>query len=164
LTGAAKRFDVSEMLVPMYEYDTQPEYVIVGGCILQKLTQSYLAARGEEWRGKVEPHLYNYLLNDAFKPTAERKDIVVLSYCLPANINLAYHNLNQCVVDKINGMKIKEMKDVPAALALNPDSKFVVIEFEMDKPAIVLDRSQLEKAGKAIAQNYGIDKLMNINE
>ncbi|HAL45385.1 MAG: hypothetical protein A2Y12_09035 [Planctomycetes bacterium GWF2_42_9] len=164
LTGAAKRFDVGEMLVPFYEYDTQPEYVIVGGCILQKLTQSYLAARGDEWRGKVEPHLYSYLLNEAFKPSEERKDIVILSYCLPANINLGYHSLNQCVVDKINGMKIKEMKDVPIALALNPESKFIVIEFEMDKPAIVLDRSQLENAGKMISQTYGIGKLMNINE
>jgi hypothetical protein len=164
LTTTAKRFNVSDMLVPLYEFDTQPEYAIIGGCILQKMTRSYLSDRGENWQGKVEPHLYNYLVNEAFKPTADRKDIVILSYCMPTNINIGYHDLNQLVVDKINGEKIRRMSDIPAALAAKPDSKFVVIEFEMDKPAIVLDRSQLENAGKTISQLYGIEKLMNINK
>ena len=158
-----KHFDASQMLVPWYEYDCQPEYIVVGGCILQRLTKTYLAARGSDWQGKVEPHIYDYLLNQAFNPTEERKQIIVLSYVLPANINLGYHNLGQLVVDSINGMKIGSMKDVAAALALKPESKYHVIEFEMDQPAIVLDRSQLESAGLSIAQNYGIDKLYNIN-
>ncbi len=164
LIAAAKRFNASDMLVPWYEFDTQPEYVIVGGCILQKLTKSYLAGRGEDWQGKVEPHLYNYLINEAFKPTDKRKDIVILSYCMPANINIGYQSLSQYVVDKINGMNISKISDVPKALALNPDAKFVVIEFEMSQPAIVLDRSQLDYAANSIAQVYGIDKMMNINE
>lgn len=158
-----KHFDVSQMLVPWYDYDRQPEYIIIGGCILQKLTKTYLAARGNDWQGKVEPHIYDYLLNHAFDPTEQRKQIVILSYILPANINLGYHNLGQLVVDSINGMKINSIKDVPEALSLNPESKFHVIEFEMEQPAIVLDRSQLDSAGISIAQNYGIDKIYNIN-
>ena len=158
-----KRFNVSDMLVPLYEFDSQPQYAIIGGCILQQLTKSYLMGRGENWQGQVEPHILNYLLNEAFKPTDERKQIIVLSYCLPANINLGYHSLSQSVVDKINGMKIHSMSDIPKALAQNPQEKFDVIEFEMDKPAIVLDRSQLDLAAGAISQNYGINKLMNIN-
>jgi len=162
LQTTAKRFDVADMLIPWYEFDTQPQYIIVGGCILQKLTKNYLAARGDDWQGVVSSHLYNYLLNDAFKPTEQRKDIVVLSYCMPANINIGYQDLSQFVVDKINGMKIRKMRDIPIAISLNPDSKFVVIEFEMSRPAIVLDRSQLEYAAASIAQIYGIDKMMNI--
>jgi len=158
-----KRFDVSDMLIPWYEFDCQPEYVIVGGCILQKLTKSYMMARGEDWQGKVESHLYNYLLNDAFKPTDERKEIIILSYCLPANINLGYHSLSQFVVDKINGMKIVSMSDVTKALSLNPDAKYDIIEFEMGNPAIVLDRSTRNAEDMQISQMYGIDKLYNIN-
>jgi hypothetical protein len=158
-----KNFDVSKMLVPWYELDCQPQYVIVGGCIFQKLTRTYLAARGEDWQGKVEPHIYDYMLNQAFNPTDQRKEIVVLSYVLPANINLGYHSLSQCVVESINGMKISSMKDIPQALALNPQQGYDVIKFEMDQPDIVLDRSQLQSADLAIAQNYGINKLFNIN-
>ncbi len=158
-----KNFNVSDMLVPWYEFDRQPEYIIIGGCVFQKLTKTYLTARGEDWQGKVEPHIYDYLLNQAFKPTEQRKQIIILSYCLPANINLGYHGLNQMVVDSINGMKINSMKDIPQALALKPQEKYHVIEFEMEQPTIVLDRSQLDSAGMSIAQNYGINKLYNIN-
>jgi len=158
-----KNFDVAQMLVPWYELDCQPQYIIIGGCIFQKLTKTYLSARGSDWQGKVEPLIYDYLLNQAFNPTDQRKELVVLSYVLPAAINLGYHHLSQCVVDSINGMKISSMKDIPHALALNPQQGYNVIKFEMNQPDIVLDRSQLESADMTIAKNYGINKLSNIN-
>ena len=159
----AKNFKVSDMLVPWYDLDSQPEYFVIGGCILQKLTRTYLAARGKDWTGKVESHIYNYLVNEAFKPTDERKDIIVLSYVLPGEINLGYHSLSQLVVDNINGMKIRSMKDIPQALALNPQGKYDVIEFELDKPKLVLDRSKLPQANMIISKTYGISKSVNIN-
>ena len=163
IEAIVKNFDVSQMLVPWYDLDSQPQYFIIGGCILQKLTKTYLAARGEDWTGKVEPHIHNYLINEAFKPTDERKEIIVLSYVLPGDINLGYHGLSQLVVDNINGMKIRSMKDIPQALTLNPKEKYNVIEFELDQPKIVLDRAKLQQADMLIAKTYGIDKLANIN-
>ena len=157
-----KNFDVAQMLVPWYDLDSQPQYFIIGGCILQKLTKTYLEARGADWAGKVEPHIYNYLLNEAFKPADERKEIIVLSFVLPGDINIGYHGLSQLVVSAINGMKIRSMKDVPQALTLNPQEKFNVIEFELDQPKIVLDRAKLQQADTLIAKTYGIDKSANI--
>jgi hypothetical protein len=157
-----KNFDVSQMFVPWYDLDSQPQYFIIGGCILQKLTKTYLEARGADWAGKAEPHIYNYLLNEAFKPTDARKEIIVLSFVLPANINLGYHGLNQLVVDSINGMKIGSMKDIVKALALKPEAKYDVIEFELSEPKIVLDRAAMPAANMTIAKTYGIDKPENI--
>ena len=37
----AKNFDVGEMLVPFYEYGEQPEYVVTGGFVFQKLTRPF---------------------------------------------------------------------------------------------------------------------------
>jgi hypothetical protein len=162
IEAVVKNFDVSKMLVPYYDLDSQPEYFIIGGCILQKLTKTYLSARGTDWAGKTDPHIYNYLLNEAFKPADERKQIIVLSFVLPADITLGYHGLNQLVVDKINGMKIGLMKDIPKALASNPGKNYDEIEFELDQPKIVLDRSKLQSANLTIAKNYGIDKPANI--
>jgi hypothetical protein len=59
-------------------------------------------------------------------------------------------------------MKIGSMKDIPKALALNPNAKYDVIEFELDKPKIVLDRSKMQQANLTIAKTYGIDKPANI--
>lgn len=162
IEATVKNFAVSEMLVPWYDLDSQPEYFIIGGCILQKLTKTYLEARGADWAGKAEPHIYNYLLNEAFKPTDARKEIVVLSFVLPGNINLGYHGLNQFVVDSINGMKIGSMRDIPKALTLNPDAKYDMIEFELNQPKVVLDRAKIQAENQLITKTYGIDKQANI--
>jgi len=160
----AKNFDVRRMLVPYYEYGRQPEYVITGGFVFQKLTRPYLASWGKDWAGKATPHLLHYLRDMAFKPTDDRKDIVILSYCLPAQINLGYTDLAQLVVSRFNGMPISCIGDIVKARKLNPDSRFDVVEFELDNPTVVIPRYQLSQTDAAIATNYGIRKLVNVEE
>jgi hypothetical protein len=164
LKVVAWNFDVSRMLVPWYEYGRQPEYVITGGFVFQKLTRPYLAGWGKNWDGKVAPHLFHYFRDMAFKPTDDRKDIVILSYCLPAQINLGYTDLAQVVVSSFNGMPISCIDDIVKAQKLNPDSRFDVVEFEMDNPTVVIPRYQLSQTDAAIATNYGISKLTNIEQ
>jgi len=159
-----KNFKAWEMLVPYHEFDRQPEYVVTGGFVLQKLTREYLMEWGDDWKGKVRPHLYHYYRDAAFKPGPERSDIVILSYVLPADINLGYHDLRQIVVEKYNGMAIRSIGDVLTAQKLNPDSRYDVIEFEMDQPTVVIDREQLPTADMVISKNYGINKLVNVNQ
>ena len=159
-----KNFKASEMLVPYHEFDRQPEYVITGGFIFQKLTREYLAEWGDNWQGKVSPHLYHYFRDMAFEPTNERTDIVILSYVLPAPINLGYKDLRQLVIKEFNGMKIRSIADVKNAMTLNPESKYHVIEFEMDNPTVVIPRENLSVADMLIARNYGIQKLVNLNQ
>ncbi len=159
-----KNFDTSEMLVPYHEYDRQPEYVITGGFVLQKLTREYLAEWGSDWPGKVPSHLYHYYSNMAYKPTDERRDIVILSYVLSANINLGYTGLGRIVVSKFNGMPVCSIGDILTAQKLNPDSKYDVIEFEFDNPKVVIPREQLPAADALIGRNYGVRKLVNVNQ
>ncbi len=163
LRSEVKNFKASEMLVPYHEYDNQPEYIITGGFIFQKLTREYLAEWGDDWAGKVSPQLYHHYRDLSFKPTPERSDIVILSYVLPANINLGYSKLGQIVVKKYNGMTIRSVADILAAQKLNPESRYDVIEFEMDNPAVVIPREQLPAADMFIRRNYGIQKLLNVN-
>jgi hypothetical protein len=164
LQTSVKNFKASEMLVPYHQFDQQPEYVITAGFLLQKLTLPYMAEWGEDWEGKVSPHLYHYYRDLAFKPTDQRRDIVILSYVLPANINLGYNTLRQIVVKKFNGMTISSIADILTAQKLNPDSRYDVIEFELDNPLVVIDRRQLPAADALISRNYGISKLVNINQ
>ncbi|TKJ39194.1 MAG: hypothetical protein CEE38_00105 [Planctomycetes bacterium B3_Pla] len=158
-----KNFKPSEMLVPYHEYDKQPEYVITAGFVLQKLTREYMLEFGSDLAGEAPSHLYHYYRDLAFKPTIERKEIVILSYVLPAQINLGYTGLGQIVVSKFNGMKISSVADILKAQKLNPDSKYDVIEFEMDSPVIVIAREQLAAENQFVSRNYGIQKLSNVN-
>lgn len=159
-----KNFDAAQMLVPYYEYDRQPEYVITGGFVLQKLTRPYLTKWGDDWSGKAPSHLYNYYSNMAFKPTDERQDIVILSYVLSAKINLGYAGLGRIVVSKFNGMPIRSIEDILTAQKLYPDSKYDVIEFELDNPKVVIPRGRLPVADALIGRNYGIRKLVNVSQ
>lgn len=159
-----KNFDPDEMLIPYHEYDRQPEYVVTGGYLLQKLTRQYLTQWGDDWSGKVSPHLYHYYRDLAYKPTSDRSDIVILSYVLPSPISLGYKDLSQIVVSKFNGMPIRSIADILTAQKLRPQAKYDVIEFEMDNPIIVIPRDQLPQADTFISQNYGVTKLVNINK
>ena len=159
----AKNFDVGQMLVPYYEYGHQPEYVVTGGFVFQKLTRSYLANWGKDWDGKVTPHLLHYLRDMAFKPTAQRREIVILSFVLPAQINLGYTDLSQLVVSKFNGMPISRISDIVKAQKLNPGAKYDVVEFELDNPTVVIPRQQLPQADAMLATSYGIRKAVNVN-
>ena len=160
----AKNFDVGEMLVPYYEYGKQPEYVVTGGFVFQKLTRPYLTNWGKDWEGKVMPHLLHYFRDMAFKPTAQRREIVMLSYVLPAQINLGYTDLSQIVVSKFNGMPISRLSDIVRAQKLNPGAKYDVVEFELDNPTVVIPRQQLPQADAMIATNYGIRKAVNVKQ
>jgi len=154
--------DVEDMLIDFHEYDKQPEYIITGGYLIQKLSRPYMKIWGDNWEGKAPPHLYQYFRDKAFSPTKERQDIVVLSFVLPAEINQGYHAMGRQVITKINGMKINSFKEVPAALKAGMMSKFTTIEFEHDNPTVVIDRSKLDETDHFIAKRYGIQKLKNI--
>jgi len=159
----AENFTARQMLIPYYEYDRRPEYIVTGGFVFQRLTRPYLASWGQDWPGKVPPHLYHYYRDLAFKPTDERRNIVILSYVLPAQINLGYKDLGRLVVKKFNGMKIRSIADILTAQKLNPGSKYDVVEFELDNPKVVIPRNQLPTADILIGRSYGIRRPVNIN-
>ncbi len=156
-------FKASQMLIPFHEYGQQPEYIVTAGFVIGKLTRPYLTNWGENWPGRVSAHFYHYYRDMAFKPTEQRRDIVILSYVLPAEINLGYKDLRQMVIKKFNGMTIRSIEDIPKVQKLNPESRYDVIEFELDKPVVVIPRKQLPAADLLIRRNYGIDKPVNIN-
>ena len=158
-----KNFKASEMLVPYYEYDRQPEFIVISGFVFQKLTREYLSEFGRDIAGDSPSNLYYYFRDLAFKPTEERRDIVVLSYVLPSQFNLGYAGVGQSVVSKFNGMEISSIKDILTAQKLNPESKFDVIEFELEDPVVVISREQISVANAFVTQNYGVSKISNID-
>jgi hypothetical protein len=60
-------------------------------------------------------------------------------------------------------MTIRSIEDISTAQKLNPESKYDIIEFELDNPTVVIPRRQLPTADQFIRRNYGIEKLSNIH-
>ncbi len=159
----ARNFQAADMLVPYYTYDSKPEYIVTAGFVIQKLTRDYLRIWGEDFSGKVPPHLYQYYRSHAFAPTDDRREIVVLTYVLPAEISLGYHGLGRLVIKRFNGMAVTRLADIVTAKALNPDSPFDIIEFEQDSPTVVIPRADLAAADAMITRTYGISKLSRLS-
>lgn len=160
----ARNFKSGEMLVPFYLYGQQPEYIVVGGFVFQKLTRDFFGMWGEGWPGKVPPHLYHYYRDEMFNPTDNRRDIVVLNYVLPAEINLGYQSLSRLVVNSLNGKKIRSLSDFTEIVNSDTESEFFVVEFEMDSPKVIIPRAQLSLENMKIAQTYGIPSLSHVKD
>lgn len=152
-----------DMLVPYYEYDRRPEYIVLAGFIFQKLTRDYLTMWGDGWQGKTPPHLYQYFRDHGFNPTEERSDIVILSYVLPTEANIGFQQLGRLVVKSFNNKKIRSIQDILEAMTLSADSPFHVIEFELDSPAVVIAKEMISQTDYQIRQLYGIPQLAYID-
>lgn len=164
IAAPVKNFKPSEMLVPFQEYDRQPEYIIIGGFVFQKLTREYLLEFGKNLAGQAPSHLYHYYRDLAFKPTDERRSIVVLSHVLPTQTNLGYTRLTELVVESFNGRAVASVADIVQACKLKPNSPHHIVEFEMDAPTVVIPRKGLSEIDAYVSKNYGIQKLSNTHQ
>ena len=83
---------------------------------------------------------------------------------LPTPDNRGYIGLGQMVVSRFNGMAIRSIDDILLAQKLNPDSKYDVIEFELDNPVVVIARERIAAANLFVQKNYVITKISNLNQ
>lgn len=162
LNVVARNFMADQMLIPYYMYGKQPEYVVLGGFVFQNLTRNYLTMWGDGWTGKCPPHLYYYYIDQSFKPTEERQNVVVLNYVLPTESNLGFQQLSRLIVKSVNGKNISSLQDILDAADSSDNSEFLVFEFEMDAPKVILKKSDLIMENMKIAQMYGIPNMSYI--
>ncbi len=152
-----------QMLVPYHLYDKRPEYLVIGGFVFQTLTRDYMTMWGDGWQGRVPPHIYQYYREHAFSPTEQRSDIVLLSYVLPIEANLGYHQLGRLVVKSFNGMQIRSLEHMVEAMSNTPQSPYHVVEFELESPTVVIPKASLPMTNQLVRQLYGISEMAYID-
>lgn len=156
----AEKIESEQMLVPYHHYDKKPQYFVSGGYVFIPLTRDYLTIWGENWSGKVPAHLYHYY-RKSLEPESERKQIIVLSYVLPAMINQGYQGLGRIVLEKVNGQTVTDLKALQEALNDTDDGAFHVLEFEMNNPSVIIPKKGLGMINDMIQQSYGIGSPSN---
>jgi len=146
--------DYNDDLVPHQSFDQDPEYVMVGGFVFVQLTESYLRSWGGNWRQRA-PFRLTYYSTGKVKP--ERPQRVVLSQVLPSSLNIGYEGLRNAVIDEINGVKIKQLSDIPEALK-SPINGFDVFRFSSGEAVreAVLDASAVDRANTEIMARFNI--------
>ncbi len=147
-------------LIQANMYGKRPRYVMFGGLVFQPLNKNVVVAH--RITDPLVSYHFHYFTNDEiFK---ERPEIVVLTSILPDSINTHLSGFVNSIVDEINGVKIKGLKDVAKALDLTKETDYYVIKVMGDGLPIVLSREKMLKAQERIQGKYRVANASFIGE
>jgi S1-C subfamily serine protease len=138
------------------QYDVLPKYYIYGGLVFTPLSLDYLKTFGQDWTDSAGRELiYELVYRHLEDPKHWRPEPVVLASILDHPVNANFTTRGQAMVDKINGMRIEQMSDVPKAFAATtgPDA---IIEFLPDHHFEVIRKDDAEKANPDILNTYSV--------
>ncbi|MFO0722137.1 MAG: hypothetical protein U1E65_00050 [Myxococcota bacterium] len=144
-----------ERVIP-YSFDKRPEYFVKGGLLFQHLSRPYLGLWKEWWRRGPLRLLIEHDL-EGENPTPEHPRRVILSRVLADAVNLGYHDVGATMVDKVNGVAVRNLDDVRAAFQ-KPVGEYHIVELISGGGIrrLVLDAAEVEAAEPRIRRNYGI--------
>lgn len=140
------------------QYDVRPRYLIYGGLVFQPLSSSFYATLQK--KSVTLRYFYTQFLGDELY--LEHPEVVIISKVLPDPINTYQGRFVNTIVDEINGVKMKTLKDVAAAFK-KPD-KFFVIRVVGDPQPLVLEASAATNARERILKRYRINQDMYLED
>jgi S1-C subfamily serine protease len=145
-----RRWSAQEERIPENMAGQKPDFVVVGGLVFQHLTDSYLATF-PNWRVSGPVRLVIAAELDGEWPTPEHPKTVVLTVVLPDPANLGYQELHDLIVDSVNGVRLRNLDDLRAALK-QPVGPNQVVEFFPGQGVrrIVLDATEVEAAAQRV--------------
>lgn len=147
-----------EFLIDPYMFDRGPKYLIYGGLIFQELTLPYLESWGEDWTNRAPFNLV-YANADPHPFEEEgREKLVFLSNVLKTPSTLGYESINSVIVSKVNGVFIKNIKDLADAFAAVPENGLHTVEFN-DYPKVIYVDDRVSKLVNQQLIQYGIGQL-----
>lgn len=132
-------------------YNQRPRYIVHAGLVFQPMDRNLMDAN--QIRDATVSYVFDNFLTD--KLYVERPEPVVLTSVLPDEVNTWLAPYAQSIVDEINGVKIKSLRDVQAALA-EKDGKFIEIRLLEKNRPLVLKRELAEAAHARIMRTYNI--------
>lgn len=138
------------------QYDVLPRYYIYGGLVFTNLSLDYLKTFGQDWSDSAGRDLiYELAYRHMEDPEHWRSEPVVLASILDHAVNANFTTRGQMMVDKINGMRIERLSDVPKAFAATTGQD-AIIEFLPDHHFEVIRKDDAEKATPDILETYRV--------
>ncbi len=134
-------------------YNQRPRYVIYAGLVFQPMDRNLMDAL--QIREPTVNYVFDNYLN--LKLYQERPEVVILTNILTDDVNSYIQPYQQNIVDEINGVKIKSLNDVKAALAKKGDKPdFIVLKLLEKGRPLVLKRSLADEAHTRIMKTYNV--------
>ncbi len=150
------REEESARLVPGYQFDKAPNYLIKGGFVFQELTRPLLEGFGKDWTSNAPLNFLDALENpEKFEDQVDR--IILLSGSIPTPATVGYEGLRNLIVRKVNGKEIKNMKGLVEAFKGNLE-ELHSIEFAEENFTVYLDDAVATAVDTQFLQR-GINRL-----
>ena len=141
---------VPHALIPGPDYGQRPSYFVYAGLVFTPLTRNYI----ETWEDEKDvPTELRYLTEEGL-PSAERRQVVLISHVLADPVNEGYHEYGNLVVSTINGRRIGSLPDVVEAFR-QPQNGFHVIQTG-SRLLLVIDAAEAKEASPRILARYGL--------
>jgi S1-C subfamily serine protease len=163
--GAWNDVEISLKTVPasrMYaiEYEKTPRYIVFGGLVFQPLDTNLFASA--KFDDVTVRRLYtDYMPKGLFQ---KHRDLVILTRVESDPITSQLGDFSGFAVDKINGVKVNDLKQAYDLLHPEKAPEFHVIElFGADRP-VVIPAAKIAEAEARIAKAYGITKMENLTD
>jgi hypothetical protein len=138
------------------QYDVLPHYYIFGGLVFTTLSLDYLKTFGQDWSDSAGRELiYELVYRHLEDPKDWRPEPVVLASILDHPVNADFTTRGQAMVDKINGIRIERLSDVPKAFAATKGPN-AIIDFLPDHHFEVINKDDAEKANPSILTTYSV--------
>ncbi|MDP9292123.1 MAG: PDZ domain-containing protein, partial [Verrucomicrobiota bacterium] len=139
-------------------YDALPRYLLFGGLLFQPLSRNFMEASQTD---DLRVHFfYDFFISDEIYK--DHPEVIVLSAILPDPINAYLADFRNGIVDSINGVKIKSLDDMAAALGKTSD--YYVIDLVGAGRPIVLESKAVAEARERIKKRYNVLKEQNLTD
>jgi len=139
-------------LLQAWLHDVQPSFIVYGGLVFQPLSKFYLHSANIK-KINILYYYHFFVENELYLDWPE---IIILTRVLPDPINAYASKYVHSIVDKVNGRKIRRLKDLSEALKEEKD--YTVIEFMGRGSPIVFKQDAVDEARQRILSQYGVLK------
>ncbi len=139
------------------KYNVRPEFIMFAGYLFQPLDRNFLNA----YKSKdldLNYHYSHFVKNELY---LERPQIVVLSSIMPDPVNSYGSEFVNSIIDEINGIKIKSLRDV--AEVFGKKSEFYVVKFLNSGKPLIIEERLVDAAQTRIKNQYNVFEDSYIN-
>lgn len=151
------RAEPQDNLVPDYQFDRPPNFLVKGGFIFQELTRPVLQAFGKDWTSRAPLNLLDAYENpEKYEDKAKR--IIFLSGSIPTPATVGYESLRNLIVKKVNDVEIDSMQTLIDAFDKPAENGLHSIEFLEENFTVYLDEAISTQVDSMLLQR-GLNRL-----
>ncbi len=133
-----------------------PSYYIFAGCVFSPLTFNYLKEWGARWFVESPSVLLSRLDHNVKEFPDE--EVVFMMSVLPSEVNYGYYEKKHWIVDKVNGVRINNMRHLVKVVEREVSSSSFVTFQDSHGEEIVFSSEKAKRIGAALLATYQIDK------